>query len=369
MFNKKGLLRLISLCAVFALSASLSVSCGSSVRAEDIDTGDGSVLSYNFDLDPFIKVGQYKGVEITPDPIQVTEDDIDERITVLLQQATTYETLTEGTVADGDTVNFDYSGSIDGVAFENGTGTGATTVIGKGYFIEDLEKGMIGHNVGETFTVPVKFPDDYHAEDLAGVNADFVVTLNYILKSDTPEATDEWVGENTDASSVTEWRELLRQELETEKYAQRDADVRDMIWEKVMDSSEVLYWPSGPVTYYHDNYIKYFTDLAAQENQTLEEYLSQYGVTTDQFYEDAQTSADDSVKTDLVFRYICLKENIEVSDSEYLTTANEYFNGYYYRMYETFDDFVAEYGEETIRLSVLYEKMLDFLYQNAVINQ
>ena len=369
MFFTKKIIKPLALCAALAVIASFSSACGSSVKAEDIDTGDGSVLSYDFDLDPFIKVGQYKGVEITPDPVSVTEDEIDERLNMILQQATEYETVTEGTVKDGDTVNFDYAGSIDGAAFDNGTGQGATTVIGKGYFIEDLEKGMIGHNAGETFTVPVKFPDDYHAENLAGVNAEFEVTINYILLAHTPEATDQWVEENTDASSLAEWRELIKQEIETEKYAQRDADVRDKIWEQVMDSSEVLYWPSGPIAYYHDNYIKYFNDMAQQESQTLEEYLSQYGVTTEQFYEDAQTSANDSVKTDLVFRYICLKENIDVSDSEYFSMVNEYYNGYYYRMFETFEDFEAEYGQETIRLSVLYEKMLDFLYENAVINQ
>ena len=364
--NKIGFFALAVLSAV---SVSLFSSCGSKVKAEDIDTGDGSVLTYNYDLDPFIKVGKYKGVEVTLDAVNVTAEEVEERMNLRLQQATEYEVQNEGVVKEGDTVNFDYVGYIDGVQFENGSGEDATTVIGKGYFIEDLEKGMIGHSVGETFNVPVQFPADYHNADLAGVNAEFEVKLNYILQSNTPEATDNWVDSNTDASTVAEWRELLRQELETEKYSQREADTRDMVWEKVMDGSEVLYWPSGPIAYYHDNYIKYFTDLAADEDKTLEEYLDQYGVTTEQFYEDAQTSADNSVKTDLVFRYICRQENIDITDAEYLQMANEYYNGYYYRMFDTFEDFEKEYGAETIRLSVLYEKMLDFLVENAVINE
>ena len=363
------LIRTAALALSVSLAASAMFSCGTSAKAEDIDTGDGSVLSYNFDLAPFIKVGQYKGVKIELDPTDVGDDELDERMNLRLQQATSYETKTEGTVSDGDTVNFDFVGYMNGEAFENGSGTGATTVIGKGYYIEDLEKGMIGHSVGETFTVPVVFPSDYHAAELAGASAEFEVTINYILISDTPEATDKWVDDNTDASTVAEWRELLRQELQGEKIAQQENDTRDRIWQKIMDDSEVLYWPNGPLTYYHDNYIKYFTDLAAENNQTLEEYLDQYGVSTDQFYEDADTSAHDSVKTDLVFRSICDKEDIDVSDEEYYSMANEFYNGYYYRLFDSFEAFESEYGAETLRLSVLYEKMMDFLYDNAEIIQ
>ena len=158
-------------------------------------------------------------------------------------------------------------------------------------------------------------------------------------------------------------------ELENEKAAQQESDIRDQIWAKVMDGSEVLYWPSGPYTYYHENYIKYFTDIATEDGYSLEEYLDQYGVTAEQFKEDAENSAYDSVKTDLVFRYICDKEHIDVTDEEYYQTANEFFNGYYYRIFETFEDFENEYGRETIWLSVLYEKMMDFLYENAEIIQ
>ena len=359
--------------ASFALSAVLLssslLSCGSTVRAEDIDTGDGSVLSYNFDLEPFIKVGKYMGVAVELEPIEVSETEIDERVDLYLQQATSYETVTEGTVKDGDTVNFDFVGYMNGEPFENGSGEGATTVIGKGYYIEDLENGMIGHSVGETFNVPVTFPSDYHAAELAGAAAEFEVKLNYILVADKPEATDQWVEENTDASTLAEWRELIRMQLEQEKDSQHTTDARDKLWQTIMDGSEVLYWPQGPITYYHDNYIKYFTDLAAEEGKSLEEYLDQYGVTSEQFYEDADTSAYDSVKTDLVFRYICEKEDIGITDEEYYTMANEFYNGYYYRMFDTFEAFESEYGAETLRLSVMYEKMMDYLYDNAEITQ
>ena len=178
--------------------------------------------------------------------------------------------------------------------------------------------------------------------------------------------SDEWVAANTDASTVAEWKALVKQQLETQADYEQESKKSDLLWEKIMEGSEVLYYPEGPMKYYNDNYIKYYKEMAEANGSTIEDYLAQYGISYEQFTADAKNNAEMSVKTDLVFHYICEKEKITVSDTEFLTKANEFFEVYYKNNYETFEDFINDYGENTIKLSVLYEKMLNWLVENAV---
>lgn len=238
--------------------------------------------------------------------------------------------------------------------------------VGSGKFMDEFEDALIGHSIGETVSLDIAYPDDYQVAEVAGKTITFTVTLKAFLIRNVPELSDEWVYENTDASTVAEWKALVKQQLETKADYEQESQKSDMVWEKIMEGSEVLYYPEGPMKYYNDNYIKYYKDLAESSGQTIEDYLAQYNINYEQFINDAKTNAELSVKTDLVFHYICEKEKISISETEYLTKANEFFEVYYKNNYESFEDFVNDYGVNTIKLSVLYEKMLTWLVENAV---
>ena len=141
----------------------------------------------------------YADITISADLGQVSDDDINDYIdsNVLSNFATTNE-VKDRAAADGDTVNIDYVGRIDGVAFDGGDtkGSGADLTLGSGTYIDNFEDQIVGHTPGETFDVTVTFPEDYGNEDLNGKEAVFETTLNYIKESVTPELTDDWVKEN-----------------------------------------------------------------------------------------------------------------------------------------------------------------------------
>ncbi len=356
---------LILACAVSASVLLFAGSCGTK-DPSTIDTGDGSVLSYAFELEPFIKVGKYKGIEIVLDPINITDEQVDQKIAENLENAAEYDQITTGTVKSGDTVVVDYIGEIDGEEIENGSVNNMSISVGSGKFMDEFEDALIGHSIGETVSLDIAYPDDYQVAEVAGKTITFTVTLKAFLIRNVPELSDEWVYENTDASTVAEWKALVKQQLETKADYEQESQKSDMVWEKIMEGSEVLYYPEGPMKYYNDNYIKYYKDLAESSGQTIEDYLAQYNINYEQFINDAKTNAELSVKTDLVFHYICEKEKISISETEYLTKANEFFEVYYKNNYETFEDFVNDYGVNTIKLSVLYEKMLTWLVENAV---
>ncbi|MGI6742080.1 MAG: trigger factor [Eubacteriales bacterium] len=360
--------RIPALILAFVVSASVllfAASCGAKDPSA-IDTGDGSVLSYAFELEPFIKVGDYKGIEVILDPINITDEQVDQQIATNLENAAEYEQIETGTVKSGDTVVVDYVGKIDGKEIENGSVNNMSISVGSGKFMAEFEDALIGHSIGETVNFDITFPTEHQVAEIAGKTVTFTVTLKSILIVKIPELSDEWVAANTDASTVAEWKVLVKQQLENEADYEQESQKSDLLWEKIMEGSEVLYYPEGPMKYYNDNYIKYYKDIAESNGQTIEDYLAQYGISYEQFINDAKTNAELSVKTDLVFHYICEKEKITVTETEFLTKASEYYEVYYKNNYETFEDFINDYGENTIKLSVLYEKMLKWLVENAV---
>ena len=212
----------------------------------------------------------YADITISADLGQVSDDDINDYIdsNVLSSFATTNE-VKDRAAADGDTVNIDYVGRIDGVAFDGGDtkGNGADLTLGSGTYIDNFEDQIVGHTPGETFDVTVTFPEDYGNEDLNGKEAVFETTLNYIKESVTPELTDDWVkenlGESMSLNSVDELKAFVKS---TMLYDNQASDVYTALHDKASYADEL---PQTALDYYRDvllyriytNAQKYGTDM------------------------------------------------------------------------------------------------------------
>lgn len=365
-------LKTIAILLISTLALSVFASCGTKTpSAEEIDTGDGTELSYDYDLTPFIKLGDYKGLIVTQTAVNITEDDIQTRVDSYLSDHSTTEQITEGTVKEGDTVNIDYVGYENGVAFDGGSYEGYSLTIGSGTFIAGFEDALIGHNIGETVTFDLTFADDYYNSDLAGHLVTFEVKLNFILVVTPAELNDQFLADNTDCTTIDEWRAMIKTELEEEAQSSNESEITNNLWTMVLDNAEVLAYPSGPVTYYENEYVTYFTSQATTYGYTdLESFVTEYlGATMDEFNSASESYAQDTVKEDLVFYSIVNAENITLTDLEYLEGANNYFDQYYYSVCDTVDDFIAQYGEYTIKKSLMWDKMMSLISDSAVITE
>ena len=195
----------------------------------------------------------YADITIDADLGQVSEEDIDNYITSnVLSKFSTTEQVTDRAAADGDTVNIDYVGRIDGVAFDGGDtkGNGADLTLGSGTYVDNFEEQIVGHNPGETFDVTVTFPEDYGNEDLNGEEAVFETTLNYIENTVTPELSDEWVAENLPATmSLNNVDELKAFVKSTMLYDNQASDVYTALHDKVSYADEL---PQTALDYYRD---------------------------------------------------------------------------------------------------------------------
>lgn len=307
----------------------------------------------------------YADITISADLGQVSDDDINDYIdsNVLSNFATTNE-VKDRAAADGDTVNIDYVGRIDGVAFDGGDtkGSGADLTLGSGTYIDNFEDQIVGHTPGETFDVTVTFPEDYGNEDLNGKEAVFETTLNYIKESVTPELTDDWVKENLGESmSLNNVDELKAFVKSTMLYDNQASDVYTALHDKASYADEL---PQTALDYYRDvllyriytNAQKYGTDM----NTLLSSGMmgSSYD-SVDAYLADASDSIKSITQQALLMQAVAEKTGFKCDTA----TMSADFGRYY----GTTDpsQYVSAYGENYIKMNVLQSDVMQNLIDNV----
>lgn len=328
--------------------------------SEEIPTVDVSIEEVG--IDAFVTLGEYKGLELEKTVQTVTEEDIDSRIATALSENPIELTDSDAAVEMGDTINLDYSGSIDGVVFDGGTAEGQTLVIGSGSFIDDFEEQMVGMKAGESGTVEVTFPEDYKSEDKRGKDAVFAVTVNSISRP-ASEVTEEWLLNYTNYKTMDEYREGVRAELQKEYETNAEYEMAVAAWEKVYPTATFLQYPKDLVD-------KYFEEQKA----SYEYYAAVYEMEYDEFLEYAEISEEDmqitavsSVQMTLVLNYICDREGITEDSEVYQNKLNELVasNGF-----SSIDEAIA-YGisEANIDYAVKYDLTMETLLKYANITE
>ncbi|MDD6040987.1 MAG: trigger factor, partial [Clostridia bacterium] len=188
---------------------------------------------------PEVKLGDYKGVEIAKKVRNVTAEDVDNRIESERKRVARSIEVTDRALENGDNAELDYSGSVDGVKFEGGTAEHQHLVIGSGSFIPGFEEQMIGMTIGEERDLNVKFPEEYHSEDLKGKDAVFHVKLHAITREELPELDDDFASEVSDFDTMAEYRADVEKKLQEAAAAQADEAARNALIEKVVENAEV----------------------------------------------------------------------------------------------------------------------------------
>ena len=312
-----------------------------------------------YDASEYVTLGEYKGLTVEVDPVEVTDEQVMDKIA-----SETKQTLTEGTVEDGDTVNIDYVGKIDGEEFDGGSAEGYDLEIGSCTFIDGFEDGIIGMQVGETKDLELTFPEDYHSEDLAGKDVVFTVTVNSISR--VPELTDEVADSVVEGMTAEAYQESVRQDLEDSAKESQKSDAQQKLLQAVYDNATISGYPEENLQYTINRAKNYYEWLASMYGMTLDDYLTNYGMTQDEFMEQIQPVAEEALGEEMTLLAIAEEENIEVSDEEYQAGLARYAEA------QGMDDpskLEEAYGENYIRNSLLQEKVLNFLYENATIEE
>ncbi len=306
------------------------------------------------DLSGFIKVGEYKGITVTLPSHTVTDEDFEDEIQALLESRAEYEKITDRAVVEGDTVLADYAGSKDGVLFDGGSAQDQEIVASasSGY-IPGFAEALIGHTPGEVFSAEITFPETYHETTLAGQTVTFTYTLKAILADNliTPELTDEFVKEEFGYNNVGEFRIAYRSSVEKARKYDAENQMYGELWQQLTDGAVVLAYPGQEVDRIYSETRVMYEYYAAYYGTDYETFLSTYmGMTNEDLYEESRKY----VKEDLVMYALVKELDISVSDEEY-TAGLAFFADYYGA---TTEELLEYYGEDTIRATLLWEKLM-----------
>lgn len=311
----------------------------------------------------YVTLGEYKGLTVVRDPAEVTEEEIDEQIRSQLQNSDAVETLTEGVVQEGDTANIDYEGKKDGTAFDGGTAEGYDLTIGSHTFIDGFEDGLIGVAVGDTVDLPLTFPENYGNEELAGQDVVFTVTVNEIRRA--PELTDEVAGIVTDGeyNDAASYRESVRAQLLETREEQIESSLMGDLLTQIANTSEITGYPQEMVDYNVALMEQYYRSVAEMYSMEFEAFLSAYlDMTPEEFHDEAVLACQQILQQEMYLKAIAETEGLEISEEEYAEGTQRYAAEY---GYETAEELIAANDEGELRISLLQDKVLDFLMDNA----
>lgn len=323
-----------------------------------------TLKTYDYNLDEYITLGQYKGVSYTPTEVTaVTEEDILNEINSAIESNNLLvtENITDRPAALGDTVNIDYEGLLDGVAFEGGTAQGYNLTLGSHSFIDGFEDGLVGATVGQSLSLNLTFPETYRNTDLAGKAVVFNITVNSISNTSYPELTDELVAKISDYNNVNDYKAYIQSYLESENkdYA-KQADGNN-IWETIMESTTAIKYPETEKQFYYDKLYESYNNYATQYGMTLEDFIGADNM--ENFIQYCNETAELTSKRDMIAVAIYRNENLKMTDDEYNTYSSYIITS---RGASTEKEAIESLGNESIYYAqVIYLYVLNYVYENA----
>ncbi len=334
-------------------------------QIEQMEAGKDLIFSVKVFVSPDVELGEYKGLKAVKYVHQVTDEEVDKLIDEDVQKATTTMEVTDRPLQAGDIAKLDYAGTVDGVAFEGGTAQGQTLEIGSGSFIPGFEDQMIGMAVGEEKDLHVTFPEQYHAEELAGKEAVFHVKLNGIDAKVKPELNDDFAKDVSEFETFEAYRAAKRKELEERAGKESEADVEQQLLQQAVDASDCDI-PDAMVESRLDGMMRQYEMRLAYQGIRLKDFLQYTGQSEEQMRDMYRSEAHNQVKTSLVLKAIAEKEGIEATDEEVDAmieedakeagmTAEEYRKRF------------TDRDMEVYRTSTRNKKTVDLIKQNAQI--
>ena len=333
------------------------------VDIQQIGTGKNLQFTCEVFVKPVVTLGEYKGVEVKKEHTLVTEDDVNAEIEKERNKQAAEVSVDDRAVAEGDTVNLDYSGSVDGVKFAGGTAEGQTLKIGSHTFIPGFEEQMVGMNIGEEKDLNVTFPTEYHAPDLAGKEAVFHVKVNSITETQLPALDDDFAKDISEFDTLDAYKADVRAKLEAQA-AERDNNAfTNAVIEKVMANATVEI-PDAMVERQIDSMVRNFEARLAQQGLKLADFMKYTGQDEKSFRNQYRDQAEKSVRANLVLEAVENVEKFEAAEEE-IDAEIEKFAKQIGQNVEDLKKNLTEGDREYFKADVIRDKAVKFLCDNA----
>ncbi len=328
----------------------------------NIGKGETFVFTVKVAVMPEVTLGQYKDLEYTPAPIEVSEEDIEAEIKKTQEQNARTITVEDRAIENGDIAVIDFEGFADGVAFEGGKGTDHELVIGSHSFIDTFEEQLIGKNVGDEVDVNVTFPEQYHSESLAGKPALFKVVVKAIKVKELPELDDDFASDVSDFDTFEEYKESVAASIAEKKEKEAENEKKSALVDMAVDNA-TMEVADAMVDVEAQQMVDSYAQRMQSQGLTMDQYLQYLGMTMEQLVEQTKPNALKNIRTRLVLEKIAEVEAIEVSEEDVDKELQQMAD-----MYKLTLEQVKEYmGAQTemLKKDLAAQKAEQFIFANA----
>ena len=320
---------------------------------------DGVVLKVKVAVKPEVELGEYAGLTVTKEAKNVNEDDVEAEVK-RMQDRNGRLLTREGAAENGDTVDVDFEGFVDGKAFEGGKAEHYSLVLGSGSFIPGFEDQVVGHSAGEEFDVNVKFPEEYGAAELAGKDATFKIKLHEVKYKELPALDDDFAKDVSEYDTLDELKDSIRNNIKTNLDKQAEQKVENDLMDQVIANMKADI-PDAMVDSRIDELVQDFEYRISQQGLKLADYLKYMGMNIEQFRAQFKEQADKQVKMRLAMEAIVAKEGITASDEEFEEEVKRIADAYKMEA----DKVKSIVDAAAVKADLAINKAIDFVKEKA----
>ena len=341
--------------------AGLEVVSNPDIDIKAIDE-NGIVVTAKVFVKPEITVSEYKGLSAIKDAVEVTDEAVMSEIDRVRDRQSRENEVTDRAAAMGDTVTIDFDGYVDGVAFDGGKSENYNLVLGSGSFIPGFEDQIAGKNIGDNFDVLVTFPNEYHADNLAGKEATFKCVLHAIKVKELPELDDEFVKDVSEFDTVDEYKASIKAKLEENAEKMEDRKVEDQLLDALCEKvegeiPEVMYENEA------ENCVRDYENRLRYQGMDLATFMKYTGQTIETLKTQFRPQAEKQVKTRLALEYIAKAEGLTATEEDVNTEYQKIADAYGIEV----DKVKASIEAAAIEADVVVGKAVLLVRDNAVI--
>ena len=337
------------------------------IEIQEIGAGKNLKFTAEVFVKPDVVLGEYKGVAVKKETTLVSDVEVDARIEEERNKQATEIEVEGRAVAEGDTVNLDYAGTVDGVAFAGGTAQDQTLKIGSGSFIPGFEEQMVGMNIGEEKDLNVTFPEQYHAEELAGKAAVFHVKVNSITETQLPALDDDFAKDISEFDTLDEYKADIRAKLEAQAAERDNNNFTNAVIEKVLENTDVMI-PEAMIERQIDSMMRDFEYRLMGNGLKMDDFLKYTGSDMQAFRENYRGQAIKSVKAHLVLEAIEKAEAIDATEEQ----IDKQLVAFAAQTGKTVEEFKASLSESDIeyfKADAIRDNCVKFLVDNAKVEE
>ena len=334
------------------------------IEVVQIEKGKPFIFTAVVAIKPEVELGEYKGLEYYRMDTSVSDEEVNRELENDREMNSRRVPVEDRPAQNGDIVNIDYEGFVDDVAFEGGKAEGHQLTLGSGTFIPGFEEQIEGHNIGDEFDVVVTFPEEYHADNLAGKEAVFKCKLNEIKVKELPELDDEFASEVSDFDTLEEYKADIRKNLEERKTEEAKRQAKNQLVDEAAANAQMII-PDPMIEMEAYQVAENFQMRMQSQGISMDQYFQITGQTVEQFLEDSKPVAQNNIRQRLTLEAIAQAENLDVSDEDLDNEIHKMAESYQME-YDSLNGMITDEERENMKKDILLSKAADLLYENGV---